>query len=220
MSQPLQEIFLLRHGMTVWNYQRRLQGRRDSPLSIQGRSQAVQISQVLKTLNLKRLWTSPLGRARETAAIINRYTGLEPEVIPDYQEIAFGDWEGFTLPEIDIRWPGAWLRWREDSWNVRPPGGESYVDAHERAYQVMDRLERESAHSLAIVGHYAFNRLLIALMMQWGPAEAFQMNIPHDTVYRLERCNEAGIQSRWKISHRSIENHHWHEGIIRFTPAT
>lgn len=219
MSQSLEQIFLIRHGMTVWNYQRRLQGRRDSPLAIQGRKQAAEIAWILQTLHPTGLWCSPLGRARETAAIVSRQLNIVPEVIPDYHEIAFGDWEGFTLPEINIRWPGAWQRWRADSWNVRPPGGESYVDAHERAYRVVDRLERETIRSLAIIGHYAFNRLLVALVMKWGPNEAFEMNIPHDTVYRLQRSGEPGESTHWKIGYRAIGHQDWNDGTVRFSPV-
>ena len=79
----LETVFLMRHGLTVWNSVRRLQGVRDSPLSALGRIQAGQLGVALQRESPEALWCSPLGRARETAGIVGSTLGLQPTVLKD-----------------------------------------------------------------------------------------------------------------------------------------
>lgn len=101
------ELFLVRHGETEWNRARRIQGRTDIPLNDTGRAQARATGRLLAR---RRHWdgviTSPLNRARETAAIIAEELGLpEPEVDDALVERDYGDAEGLSFAEIDRRYP-------------------------------------------------------------------------------------------------------------------
>lgn len=213
-------LYLIRHGMTIWNFQRRLQGRRDSPLSFTGKAQAARAAAVLHSVNADALLCSPLGRARETASIVGRRIGLEPRVIGDYREIAFGNWEGYTAVELDVRWPGQWQQWRADVWNVRPPGGENYEDARERAEQVLERMQALQHRRVVVVGHYAFNRLLLALWFGWTPRQAVNMHMPHDLIYRVGRSGDEWTLAYQRIGEDGIEhgNGQWTEGVLPFGP--
>jgi probable phosphoglycerate mutase len=64
-------LALIRHGATDWNAERRLQGRADRPLSAAGR-EAVRLWRVPSLLDAAAWVTSPLERARETAALLGR----------------------------------------------------------------------------------------------------------------------------------------------------
>lgn len=210
----LETVFLMRHGLTVWNSLRRLQGVRDSPLSAIGRIQALQLAVALQGESPEALWCSPLGRARETAGIVGGALGLQPTVLKDLHEISFGDWESFNLAELDIRWPGGWKRWCADSWHTRPPGGENYIDAEVRARRSIAHLQAAQKGRLAVVGHYAFNRLLMALWLDWDPEEAMSVNIPHEAIYRIQRAN-----GEWAVSHRRTDaKEGWQDGTIPFVP--
>jgi broad specificity phosphatase PhoE len=58
--------------------------------------------------------TSPLQRAVDAAAIAAAELGLTTVIDDDLRETDFGDWDGFTLAEIQQRWPAAVALWRRE----------------------------------------------------------------------------------------------------------
>ena len=90
-------ITLVRHGTTEWIEQGRLHGTLDAPLSTRGRQEASLAATALAKQHFDALYTSPLGRARETAAIIGQATGLEPVLTEGLREMNFGWMEGRQL---------------------------------------------------------------------------------------------------------------------------
>src|SRR5262252_2144935 len=103
-------LLLLRHGETAWNRERRYQGWTDTPLSTAGLQQAEAAARELKEHPLVAVYSSPLQRARETAAIIASVHGLDVVTDPAFKELGFGEWEGLTLDEARAGWPRATAR--------------------------------------------------------------------------------------------------------------
>ena len=93
-------VLLLRHAETEWNRERRFQGWRDSPLSAVGRGQAESAARLLAGSPVAAVWSSPLGRARETAAIIAAPHQLAVREAEAFKEMGFGEWEGLTRDEV------------------------------------------------------------------------------------------------------------------------
>ncbi len=122
-------IFLIRHGQTEFNVERRLQGRMDSPLTELGREQARRMGETLKAhLGEPGLWrvvSSPLGRTLATARIVCETLGLGCAIETDERlaEIHVGDWEGLSRQEIEAAQPGAC---DAEGWIFTAPGGETY----------------------------------------------------------------------------------------------
>src|SRR5437016_4372087 len=93
-------LYMLRHGETAWNTERRMQGTKDSPLTERGRQQAAALARALKSelgreAGSTMFWRSPLGRVRETAEIIGRELGLPAQDWREDQrlaELSYGDW--------------------------------------------------------------------------------------------------------------------------------
>lgn len=103
------ELWFIRHFRTPWNAQGRLQGQRDialdDPLSAQDMATLAANRQALAGPDFALVLTSPLGRARQTAAL-HGFAAAEPD--PDLAEIAFGQWEGRTWAELEATHPGLW----------------------------------------------------------------------------------------------------------------
>ena len=129
-------IYVIRHGQTDWNAERRLQGQKDIPINAIGREQARQngiaLAAILKGKDGEfDFVASPLGRTRETMEIMRSAMGLPPK---DYRtderlvEVSFGDWEGFTLAELEAHAPERVEERSHSKWNFIPPGeaAESY----------------------------------------------------------------------------------------------
>ena len=96
-------IYLIRHGETDWNHQKRRQGRRDVPLNDQGREQMRRCGELLAALPADAIVSSPLSRAVESAEILAECMGLARDTIVADEgliERDFGDVDGMTKAEL------------------------------------------------------------------------------------------------------------------------
>ena len=145
-------LYLLRHGETAWNLERRMQGSKDSALTTRGREQAAAMGRALAaelarepgpTIFLR----SPLGRTGETALIVGRALGLDPAEWrddPRLAELGYGEWEGFTWAEIEVDHPDALASWRADPEGFCPPGGETHLDLRRRSAALLAEIARRA----------------------------------------------------------------------------
>lgn len=123
-------VCLVRHGETDWNLTHRYQGWEDIPLNETGLAQAELVAQALAGEAWDAIVSSPLGRAMQTAQAIADAAGLgEITVDADLRERGYGEAEGLTLAEREVRWPG--LDW---------PGLEPYETMQGRAMDALQRI--------------------------------------------------------------------------------
>jgi len=157
-------LYLVRHGETEWNADRRFQGQRDTPLSEKGRMQAGIVARALAERQFSALYSSDLSRAAETAEIIADPHGLSPLHDIRLRELSFGEWEGLSLLEVTERWPEMAAAWRADSLRTRPPGGETPEGIRQRVAVFIDEIimRHPDDHSVCIVGHGGSLRALVA----------------------------------------------------------
>ncbi len=157
----MSRLLLLRHAPTAWNALGRYQGRSDQPLSTAGQATAA----AWRLPGLARDWpvlTSPLQRARQTAAAMGLAASVEPALI----EMDWGQWEGRTLEEIAVEEAAGLAANEARGLDFQPPGGES-------PRQVMARL-RPWLAGLAGQGdrvgvtHKGVLRALLALATGWN----------------------------------------------------
>ncbi|TQL48056.1 putative phosphoglycerate mutase [Homoserinimonas aerilata] len=146
-------LYLVRHGETDWNRQRRIQGRSDVPLNDTGRAQARSTAQVLAGREWGGIYSSPLSRALETAEIIATELGMaSPIALDSLTERDYGDAEGSTDAELSIRYPG----------QVPVEGRESRSDVADRVLPVLTELaRRHEGESLLVVSHGGVIRSLL-----------------------------------------------------------
>ena len=120
-------LYYVRHGETDFNREGRLQGRRDTVLNAHGRQQAAECGVLLRNLFARdhmrpqdfKYVASPLKRARETMEIVRATLGLRPhdyEVDARLIEIAYGEWEGLTLQEIETQSASVLSARERDKW--------------------------------------------------------------------------------------------------------
>jgi broad specificity phosphatase PhoE len=103
-------IFLVRHGETDWNRDRRWQGHADPPLNETGRAQARRLAAQLAGEPLAAIHSSDLRRAYETARIVAGPRGLGVVATAALREIDVGTWQGLTWAEIEQRFPDGYRR--------------------------------------------------------------------------------------------------------------
>ncbi|MDO4908808.1 MAG: histidine phosphatase family protein [Corynebacterium sp.] len=132
-------LILLRHGETTFNFDGRMQGHLDTPLTDNGRAQARSAGEALVDAGITKIVTSDLSRARETAEIVGSMIGVPVEVDERLRETHLGKWQGMRHSDIDEQYPGDRARWayRED-W--APEGGETRTEVIARSRPVIEDL--------------------------------------------------------------------------------
>jgi len=136
-------LFLVRHGETVWNQQRRIQGHLDSPLTDNGRRQAEAIAGHVRRLKPAVILSSDLGRCMETASIIGAALSMKVTPVRAFREKSGGIFEGYTWPEIEGRFPVEHKRYVASRSNYRQPGAESWEETKNRVFSGLDTAVRD-----------------------------------------------------------------------------
>jgi broad specificity phosphatase PhoE len=157
----LRRAVLIRHGETEWTVNGRHTGRTDIPLTDNGRDAARQLEPLSARTRFSLVLTSPMRRARETCELAG--LGDQSQIDADLLEWHYGEYEGLTAPEIDIRHPG----WR--LFNDGCPGGESPADVASRVDRVIARIRRVEG-DVALFAHGHVFRVFAARWLGLAPA--------------------------------------------------
>jgi broad specificity phosphatase PhoE len=177
--------YLVRHGETEWNAASRMQGQLDSPLTPLGREHALGSARLLARLGVDFAFASPLGRVRETVAIIQAELRLPVTFDDRLKEWSAGDWSGALHADIPRRWPAEWAAWDADRYTSRSPGGESFADLIARASDFLVDVAPAPGTRVAIIAHGFLNRALAGVLLSLGPAEMLEVRQSNDTVIRI-----------------------------------
>ncbi len=155
------KLYIVRHGETDWNNEKKLQGRSDVPLNDYGRELAYITSEALKDVKFDAIYSSPLIRAYETATILKGDRDIE--IIKDdrLREMCFGEYEGkFTggLPQE------FWYFFDAPERYIPAEGGERYEQVLDRAKNFIDTVivpNSKVMDTMMIVAHGALNKGLM-----------------------------------------------------------
>jgi probable phosphomutase (TIGR03848 family) len=144
-------------------------------LSVQGKREAAALPDRLAGAGITVLYSSPLERALETAAPLAERLGLRVEIREALGEIAYGDWTGRTMTELD-RDP-LWRRFNEYRSGTRAPGGEMMLETQTRMVAELERIRQ--AHPDAVVAVVSHGDVIRAAILHYA-------GIPLDLFQRIE----------------------------------
>jgi len=194
-------IYLIRHGETVWNREGRLQGQLDSPLTLTGIRQAEAHGHKLREIaagEALSLHASPLGRTRQTAAIICEIADLPYDEIrfdARLKEITLGEHDGYRgWEQLDRDFPDLAAKRRADPWNFQHPGGESSEMVRRRVTPFLEELQAKGGAHL-VVAHGVVNKVLRGVYLGLSEEECFALDRPQHGFYVLEDGRERFIPS-------------------------
>ena len=163
-------VFLVRHGATTLTAEDRFAGSTDVPLSDDGRAQARRLAERLAREDVVAVYASPLGRTRETAAILAEPHTLQVQTNNALREIDHGHWEQLTRHEVEEKFPEETAEWERDPYTFAPAGGESGLAVTARALPVfLDIVQQHSGSRIIIVSHKATIRLLLSSLLGFDP---------------------------------------------------
>ena len=171
-------LVLLRHGVTDFTVARKLDGRggADPGLNALGQQQVAAAARAVRAFlgdGPVRVVSSSLARGVQTGSAVAAAMGVQLETDEDWDEQAFGDWDGKSVGQLAARYPAELARLREDDTYARV-GGESHRDMAKR---VLAAFERAGSSDLPVV--VATHRKPIMVVL------AHVLGIPHDRIWRL-----------------------------------
>jgi probable phosphoglycerate mutase len=156
----LRRLILVRHGESVWNVERRVQGQTCRGLTDTGHAQAARTAELIAaSFADAMLVSSDLGRCRNTAAPIAAALGVEMVVDEALRERDFGRWEGLDRAGLEADDAGRYARWRAGEDVIDEVGGESDAVLRARAGRAFTELlapaspESEAAATVVAVTH-------------------------------------------------------------------
>jgi broad specificity phosphatase PhoE len=174
-------LIIVRHGQTDANARGLLLGRADPALDAVGRTQASAVAAALAPLRRDtRIVSSPLRRARETAALIAREGDVE--IDERWIELDYGTFEGTPVADVP---EDTWRRWRADP-DYAPGGGESLRALGERVCAACDELVADAgARDIIVVTHVSPVKAATAWALDVGDEVTWRMYVAPGSISRI-----------------------------------
>ncbi|MCJ8323509.1 MAG: histidine phosphatase family protein [Rhizobiales bacterium] len=189
MTYP--KIYLMRHGETEWNLQKRMQGQLDSPLTPKGQAQAVKMGHILNREiadpHNYHMYTSPLGRTMHTSELVAQNFEFKPNKSDLLMEIYAGSWGGKLRADIMRQNPH--IEIGKQPFMSHAPDGETLDQLSGRGKQWLDSLTEQSI----VVSHGQIGFAIRALYTGLSFAEVFAKGDSQDGVYLLHQGEESFI---------------------------
>ena len=165
-------LYLIRHGETDWNVERRCQGFSDSPLNETGHRQAEATARHLSNIRVEAIYSSSLGRAYEMARIIAQYHEVSVEGTDALRELNQGEFEGLMLSELVEKHADFLQQWFRDPADLKIPGGESMRQLQDRAWAELEKIvTRHDNGNVVVVSHNLCNMALLCRIMKLDLAD-------------------------------------------------
>ncbi len=147
-------IYIARHGETKWNVEGRMQGFKNSDLTQRGISDARSLGESLKNIDFDYIYSSPLGRALDTAKCIRKDDDIKIILDDSLKELNLGLWEGMTYEEIKEKYPTQYNNFREHPELFESQGGENFSELIKRVEEGLSNIIKDEDHkNILIVTH-------------------------------------------------------------------
>ncbi|AFJ48415.1 2,3-diphosphoglycerate-dependent phosphoglycerate mutase GpmB [Shimwellia blattae] len=194
------QVYLVRHGETQWNAQRRIQGQSDSPLTEVGERQAWQVAERVRNYGITHVITSDLGRTRRTAEIIARACGCEVIADARLRELNMGVLEQRNLDTLTQEEE----QWRRQLVNGNPEGripqGESMLEVSLRMHAALDACRALPAGSKPLlVSHGMALGCLVSTILGLPAWAERRLRLRNCSISRVDFQQSAWLANGWIV---------------------
>lgn len=194
------QVYLVRHGETQWNAERRIQGQSDSPLTDKGVQQARQVAERARTLGITHVISSDLGRTQQTARIIADACGCDVTLEPRLRELDMGILEKRhidSLTETEEGWRRTLVNGTEDG---RIPDGESMQELSVRMHQALAECLRLPAGSRPLlVSHGIALGCLVSTILGLPAYAERRLRLRNCSISRIDYQESQWLASGWVV---------------------
>lgn len=188
---PVEQVYLIRHGETDWNAERRWQGTIPTELNSLGYQQAQLLSQHLAHVSFSAIYASNLPRAYQTAQVLSESSNKPVQIETDLQEVNVGILQGHTGEELRAQYPDVFAEWIGGSMDFVPPNGESRLAGQLRMLKIFHEIVARDHGIVAMVSHGGTIRLLLrALFTNHQAIQTDQYTISNTSYSHLVRSDD------------------------------
>jgi probable phosphoglycerate mutase len=198
------KLYIVRHGETEFNVQKRMQGRLDSPLTQRGVDNARALARQMENVTFEKIYSSPSPRAYKTAELIKGERDIQIQIEDELREMNLADWEGKSKEELEQLYPEE----NDKFWNkpqlFKPIGGESFQQVQDRVVEAINKLiSKNSDGNILIVTHSVVIKTLITFYMKYPMERLWENPYIYDTSVTLltAQKGETRLELMADISH-------------------
>ena len=190
-------IYLVRHGRTDWNEQAVFRGRVDRPLDAVGRQQAEAVADALGGLDIRRVFSSPLIRARHTADPLAKQLGLDVELSEGLNDMDFGQWQGLSEATVEEQFSRVFAVWTKDPFAAQIPGGETLAQIWNRVNEALKQISAMTgAERAVVVTHRVVLKILLCGLTEAGSAGFWAFQVDLGSISEIEYHPERATIAR------------------------
>ncbi len=187
----VEEIYLIRHGLTESNKKKIYAGWSDESLCQEGVSALVEIGKKSKKFKIEKIFSSPIQRAVQTAEIINSFLNITIEIEENLKEMKMGPWEGLSEEEVANKFPKEWRIWNLEPSKLKLDGRETLKELQIRALKAVKKISNISDCSrILAVTHVALIRVLIIYNNNLSMDNYRKIDVPNGAVYLFDNKAE------------------------------
>lgn len=194
------QVYLVRHGETVWNAERRIQGHSDSPLTEKGEQQAWQVGERVKHLGITHIIASDLGRTRRTAEIIADACGCSVTLDPRLRELNMGVLEKRPLDGLtaeEEQWRATLVNGTEGG---RIPEGESMTEMATRMHAALNAcLDLPAGSRPLLVSHGMALGALVSTILGLPAYAERRLRLRNCSLSRVDYQQSAWLAEGWIV---------------------
>lgn len=184
----VEEIYIIRHGLTESNKKGIYAGWNDECLCKEGIVSLYEVGSKLKEFKLEKIFSSPIRRAVQTAEIINSFFNKKIEIEKNLKEMKMGPWEGLSERKVAERFPNEWKIWNTKPSELKMDGRDTLEVLQNKALKGIKRISMDSYRSrILAVTHVAIIRVLMIYHNSGCLNDYRKIEIPNGAVYLLER---------------------------------
>ena len=202
-------IIFLRHGQAENNTKKILAGRSPNVnLTQTGLEQAEQAGEMLKSLNISAIYTSPIDRALQTAQIVSKHCGLEVVTDDRLIELDMGKFTMMPYNEIFEKHGNVFLKFYQGSDEVNENGVETFSQVQKRVTEMVDSvLNKHKDENVVLVTHMDPIKAMIGKVLDLKPEVLFELIIANASLNIFKN----GDQKFYLTAINSMPSERFHE---------
>lgn len=175
----LGSIIFLRHGQAKNNIERVLAGRTEGvPLTEQGIQQAQNIAKFVEKMNVSKIYSSPIQRAKQTAEIVANHNSLDLSFDDRLIELDMGKFTGMKYDEIFNTHGNVFMKFYSGDVEIAHNGVETFAEVKKRVLSIVDHcLNEHQDQNVLLVTHMDPIKAMLSTVMELKPESLFELII-------------------------------------------
>lgn len=182
-------IYLIRHGETKANSEKRYLGHNHSPFTEDGLKQCKAIIEKLSDKELDAIYTSPRKRCLPQAEILATLKDIQYIADDKIAELNFGIFENLTWKKAKEKYPREFKNWSQSPETYRLPKGESQAELDARISLFLDDIMQSGLDTIAIFSHGGAIMSIICNLLKLQPNQKWRFKISPGTIITIEICD-------------------------------